>query len=183
MTQEFFSRQIITKRIFEGTHPSRGKFRSWLLASLQNFLNNEWDKRRAQKRGGGRTHFPLDFRDGEERYLAELGHELTPEKIYIRTWALTQLDNSLQTICGRYERRGQAELFTELKRFLPGAGDPLPHATVAERTGRSEAAIKMAVSRLRREFGETLREAVQRTVSDPDELEEEMRELLGAFST
>jgi len=183
MTQEFFAQRILTKQIFKGSDRSRGKFRSWLLTSLQNFLNNERDKERAQKRGGGAVHLSLDFREGEERYLAEPFHNLTPEKIYARTWALTQLDATLDTLRDQYENRGQSALFDELKSFLPGAGAPPPHRVVAERTGKTEAAIKMAVSRLRREFGKALRGTIGSTVSDAAELEEEMRDLLNALTS
>ena len=133
---------------------------------MQNFVHNEWDKGNAQKRGGGAVHLSLDFRDGEERYLAEPFHELTPEKLYTRARALTQLETALESLRDRYVKRGQAGLFEELEAFLPGACDPPPHRVVADRTGKSEPAIKMAVSRLRREFGTTLREAVGRIVSD-----------------
>ena len=181
LTQEFFSRRILTKQIFKGTDPARGKFRSWLLTSLQNFLHNEREKDNAQKRGGGATHLSLDFHDGEQRYLAEPSHDLTPEKIYDRAWALTQLQDAHRALGDRYESGGRGELFHELKRFLPGADDAPPHAEVAARIGKSESAIKMAVSRMRKEFGATLREIVGRTVSDPGQLDEEMRDLLRAL--
>ena len=183
MTQEFFAQRILTKQIFKGTHPSRGKFRSWLLTSLQNFLHNQHDRNMAQKRGGGQTHLSIDAHEGERRYLAEPSHDLTPEKLYTRAWAVTQLELALNLLGERYEKRAQPDLFEELKPFLPGSGDPPPHRIVAERTGKSEAAIKMAVSRVRREFGAALRDTVGRTVSDRGELEEEIRELLEALSS
>ena len=92
------------------------------------------------------------------------------------------MDAALESLADKYEKRGEAELFAELKRFLPGADGPAPHSEIAQRTGKSEAALRMAISRLRREFGAALRNAVRQTVSDAHELEEEMRELMAALS-
>jgi len=182
MTQEFFAKQIVTRRVFKNTDQTQGKFRSWLLACLQNFLANQWARQRAQKRGGEAVHLALDFCDGERRYLAEPAHELTPERLYNRAWASTQIDRALEELERSYRDREGGGLFDELRRFLPGACDPQPHAVVAERVGKSEAAIKMAVSRLRREFGQTLRTIVSRTVSSAAELDEEIRELIDSLS-
>jgi len=178
MTQDFFARRVVTRLIFKGVTPDRGKFRSWLLTSLQNFQRNEWDRQKAQKRGGDRPHVSIDLQDGEGRYLAEPGHDLTPEKIYERAWAMTLLNRALESLRAKYAGNGAEGLFDELKRFLPGALNACPYAEVAGRLDKSEGAVKMAVSRLRREYGATLRDEIKRTVSSPEELQEELHYLL-----
>lgn len=178
MTQEFFARRVVTGRIFKGATPDRGKFRSWLLTSLQNFQRNEWDRQQAQKRGGGRLHISIDMQNGEGRYLADPSHDLTPEKIYERVWAMTLLDRAIENLCEKYAANGAQALFDELKQFLPGATSASPYSEVAARLDKSEAAVKMAVSRLRQEYGVILRDEIKRTVSNPEELREELQYLL-----
>lgn len=182
MTQEFFSSRIVTRLIFKGIHPDEGRFRTWLLASLQNLLLNQHDRRHAQKRGGGRPHVPLECQDAEARYSMELAHDLTPEKLYERAWALTLLKHTLTELRGHYERSGRGELFLELKHFLPGALSRRPHAEVAARLGKSEEAVKMAISRLKQDYGRVLREEIQRTVSSAEEAQAELRHLLAILS-
>ena len=183
MTQDFFARRIVTKLVFKGVTPDRGKFRSWLLTSLQNFQRNEWDRRNAQKRGGNQPHISLDLTDGEDRYLAEPGHDLTPDKIYDRVWAMTLLDRALESLRAKYARDDDEAFFDELKRFLPGALSTSPYVEVAARLDKTEAAVKMAVSRLRREYGTTLRDEIKRTVSTPDEVQQELQHLLAILGT
>ena len=182
LTQDFFARRVVTKLIFRGAHPGRGKFRTWLLNSLQNLALNERDRQQALKRGGDQPHCSLDLQDAEGRYLTDPGHGLTPEKIYERTWAMTLLDHvlaQLETQCGQ---EGKATLFAELKCYLPGALSNRPYAEVAARLGKSEEALKMAVSRLRQQYGQFVRAEIKRTVSSPTEVQEELRHLLAALA-
>ena len=181
LTQEFFARRVVTKLIFAGMRSSQGKFRTWLLTSLQNMLCNEWDRRHAQKRGGSQPHVSVDLQDAEGRYSVELAHDLTPEKFYERTWAMTLLERALTELRATYERAGKVELFDELKCFLPGALSTQPYAEVALRLGKSEEAVKMAVSRLRQEYGRVLRDEIKRTVSSPEEAQSELRHLLAVL--
>ena len=178
LTQEFFAQRVVTKLIFRGLNPAKGKFRTWLLNSLQNLLRNEWDKQQAQKRGGSHPHLSLDFQDAEGRYRLELAHDLTPEKIYEREWAMTLLENALNQLRQHYAAANKAALFEELKCFLPGALSRQPYSEVALRLGKSEAAVKMAVSRLQQEYGNLLRAEIKRTVSNPAEEHEELNYLL-----
>lgn len=181
LTQEFFASRIVTKRIFQGIQPGAGRFRSWLLTSLQNMVKNEWEKAQAAKRGGARPHFSLDFASAEGRYAAEPAHNLTPEKLYERSCALELLDLVVDQIREQYRRDGKADWFEELKIFLPGEHSTRSHAEVAARVGKSEDAIKMAVSRLRQEYGRLLKAEVKRIVDSPGEVEDELRCLLGAL--
>ena len=182
LVQEFFARRVVTKLIFRGIDPEAGTFRTWLLNSLQNLGLNERDRQQAQKRGGGQPHSSLDFQDAEGRYLVDPCHHLTPEKIYERTWATTLLDHALALLQTQYENEGKAAFFAELKCFLPGALRAQPYAEVARRLGKSEPALKMAVSRLRQQYGGLLRAEIRRTVSSPTEVREELQHLLAALA-
>ena len=179
--QEFFARRVLTKGIFKGVAPGKGRFRTWLLNSLQNFTRNEWDRRQAQKRGGGHPHVPLDFEEGEARYRIEPADNTTPERLFERAWAMTLLDQALQTLEIEQARNDGVPLFEELKRFLPGALAAPSYAEVAAKLGKSEAAVKMAVSRLRQDYGRCLRAEIARTVSSEAELREELRYLLSVL--
>jgi RNA polymerase sigma-70 factor (ECF subfamily) len=181
LTQEFFARRIVTRRIFQGMQPTEGRFRSWLLTSLQNMVRNEWQKGQAAKRGGDQPHCSLDFDSAEGRYLAEPAHDLTPEKLYDRSCATELLNLVTNQIQEEYRQGGKTELFQELKMFLPGEHSTRSHAEVAARLGKSEDAVKMAVSRLRQEYGRQLRAEVKRIVNHPDAVNAELRHLRAAL--
>jgi RNA polymerase sigma factor (sigma-70 family) len=181
LTQEFFASRIVTRRIFQGVQPGAGRFRSWLLTSLQNMVRNEREKAQAAKRGGGQPHFPLDFASAEGRYAAEPAHHLTPEKLYDRSCALRLLELAMDQLRERYRREGKAEWFEELKSFLPGEHSTRSHAEVAARVGKSEDAVKTAVSRFRQEYGRLLEAEVKRIVDTPGAVKEELHHLLDAL--
>jgi RNA polymerase sigma-70 factor (ECF subfamily) len=175
LTQEFFARRIVTRRIFQGMQPTEGRFRSWLLTSLQNMVRNEWQKGQAAKRGGAHPHCSLDFESAEGRYAAEPAHDLTPEKLYDRSCATELLNLVADQLQEKYRQEGKADWFQELKAFLPGEHSTRSHAEVATRLGKSEAAVKMAAKRLREEYGRLLRAEVKKIVSSPGDVEDELR--------
>ena len=144
-------------------------------------VRNEWEKRQAAKRGGAHPHFSLDFEAAEGRYAAEPTHDLTPEKLYEWSCALETLDLAMDQMREKYRRSGKADWFEEMKIFLPGAHSPRSHAEVGARVGKSEDAVKMAVSRLRQEYGRFLKAEVKRIVDSPDDVEDELRCLLAAL--
>lgn len=181
LTQEFFATRVVTRRIFEGTQPTKGQFRSWLLTSLQNMVRNEWQKGQAAKRGGTHPHCSLDFESAEGRYIAEPGHDLTPEKLYDRNCATVLLNLVTDRLGEKYRREGNGDLFRDLKMFLPGLHSTRSHAEVAARLGKSEHAVKMAISRLRQEYGRRLRAEVKRIVNHPDAVNAELRHLRAAL--
>jgi len=182
LTQEFFSSRVITKRIFEGLQPGAGRFRSWLLTCLQNMVFNQRERQQAQKRGGSHEHVSLDFRTAEGRYLAEPADTWSPEKVYERSWALTLLARALDLLQQKYNSEGNAALFAELKTFLPGEQSNRSYAEVAAALGKSEPAVKMAVSRLRQEYGRVLYSEIKRTVTSSKEADEELRYLMSVLA-
>jgi len=180
LTQDFFAHLLDSEAVGVAS-PERGRFRSFLLGSLQNFLSNHWRKENAQKRGGGRTPLSLDLAAGEQRYIAEPAHELTPEKVYERRWALTLLQQVVETLAAEYAADGKAQLFDNLKAYLGGNLDGLPYAELAATTGMSVGSIKVAVHRLRRRCGDVLREQIAQTVADPAGVDQELKDLFAAL--
>ena len=133
------------------------------------------------KRGGGRLHRSLDFRSAEDQYSLEPAHELTPERIYERRWALTLLEQSLSKLREDFVRSGKSEVFDTLKAFLGGEEQTMTYKEIAESLGMTEEAVKVSVHRLRRRCRELLREEIARTVAGPEEVDEELRDLFTAL--
>src|SRR5262249_29732233 len=152
---------------------AKGRFRSFLLAAFEHFLCNEHDREHALKRGGGREQFSLDFHNAEGRYHLEPADRQTPQKIYERRWALTLLDRVLQRLQDEHEKAGKGRAFAHLKGYLLEAADAAPYTAVAADLGISEAAVKMAVHRLRKRYRQLLREEIAVTVDDPADVGEE----------
>lgn len=181
LTQEFFVR-LLERNYLGDADPERGRFRSFLLASMKHFLANQWKRERAQKRGGGRRHVSLDFLLAEDTYLRELAGPLSAEQLYERRWAMTLLEQSLAQLRGEHDRAGKAEQFAQLKPYLTADGAAQPYAAVAASLGMSEVAVKMAVHRLRGRYRELIRQAVAQTVETPEDAEDELRSLAAIFA-
>ncbi len=181
LAQEFFSR-LLERNFLESVSPDKGRFRSFLLASLKHFLANEWDKAKAKKRGGGRRPLPIDGLSAETSYVVEPAENLTPDKLYERRWALTLLDRVLRRLRDEYVGEGKSSQFEELKSALTGDRQSLPYAELARRLHTSEGAIKVAVYRMRQRYRQLLREEIAQTVATPGEVEDEIRALFGALA-
>lgn len=179
--QGFFAR-LLEKNGLANARPELGRFRNYLLAAFEHYLANEWDRQKAAKRGGGRTALSLDPK--MEDSLAAWGkrsHE-DPEKTYRRQWASVLLDRVLARLRTEYASPTRAPLFAAIKGWLVGELEAPSHAAVAECLGMSEGAVRVAASRLRKRYGELLRQEIGQTVSSPGEVEDEIRELLAAFA-
>jgi RNA polymerase sigma factor (sigma-70 family) len=182
LTQEFFAR-LLERNFLAGVSHERGRFRSFLLGAMKNFLANEWDKARAQKRGGDRTMIPIDAGTAEQRYGCEPADTASADKIYERRWVLTLLDQVLHTLRAEYATAGKAVLFDELKPSLTGDPDALPYAELGARVGLTEGAVKVAVHRLRYRYRRLLRETVAATLAVPDEVDDELRHLFNVLAS
>jgi RNA polymerase sigma factor (sigma-70 family) len=181
LTQEFFLR-LLAKDYLADVDRQKGKFRAFLLAALQHFLANEWDRARTQKRGGGKKLFSLDAMAAETRYRVELVHNLTPEKLFERQWALTVLERVLARLQAEsFALEGRQAVFGRLKPFLTGAGDSTGYAQAAAELGMTAGAVKTAVHRFRRRYRQLLREEIAQTVAGPEEIDEEIRYLLACL--
>ena len=181
LTQEFFAR-LLEKRWLAGADREKGRFRSFLLTAFKRFLANEWDRARAQKRGGQAAHLPLDTALAESRYATEAAMELPADRLYERRWALTLLEQTLVRLRTEFGKAGHATEFEQLKPFLTADTSTLTYADVARKLGLSEGAARVAVHRLRRRFREVFREEVTHTVAAAEDVEEELHHLLAALT-
>ena len=180
LTQEFFY-SFLKRDSLMNVSPVAGKFRSYLLACLKNFLANERRRARTQKRGAGVQVIPLDSGTADTRYQAEPNENVTPEVLFERRWAYTVLERTMDELRREYAQRGKAELFQELRGFLPGDAASASRAELAAKHGISVGALDVAIHRLRQRFGALLREQVARTVSSADEVEPELRYLISVI--
>lgn len=178
LTQAFFA-QILEKNLVERASPERGRFRSFLLTSLANFLASDRERAGAQKRGSGRRVLSLDFDSGESRLSLEPAHSLTPEKLFERHWALAVLDNVVSRLSAEFTAAGKERQFLVLKDALTGERPDYP--SLAESLGQSEDAVRQAVHRLRKRYRELLREEVAQTVEDAADVDDELRRLFDSL--
>jgi RNA polymerase sigma factor (sigma-70 family) len=181
LTQSFFAR-LLEKHYLRAVDPGKGKFRSFLLAALEHFLANEWRNAHTQKRGGRVSFISLDDDSAEKQYLQVAGPGLSPEQVFEQQWATALLEQVLGRLQAEYAAAGKAAMFDELKIFLTGEKRASSYAELALKLHSTEAALKMAVSRMRRRYGELLRAEIANTVSRPEEIEQELRALLVAAS-
>ena len=176
LTQEFFAR-LLQHNWVAMADQSKGRFRSFLLMVLNRFLANEWDKVRAEKRGGGVGAVPLQLDTAETRYAREPATTTTPEDVFERQWAVTLLDQVLTSLGDEYREAGKAALFDALKPCLIGRSELQPYQELAASLGMSEAAVKVAVHRLRERYRQRLKDEVAHTVASPSEVDSELRHL------
>jgi len=181
LTQEFFAR-LLERDLLAAADPNRGRFRSFLLAAMNHFLNHEWEKGRTQKRGGGQPLLSLDAHAAEERFDAEPADRATPDQAFDRQWALALLDTVLTRLEAEYESAGKANLFAALRPTLAGSRETQPYAELCARLNLSEGAVKVAVHRLRKRYRDLIREEVAHTVATPEEVEAELRHLFLALA-
>ena len=182
LTQEFFAR-LLEKDFLQVVDRDKGKFRSFLLATCKHFLANERDRASARKRGGDHAHVPIDFAAAEGRYSREPAHDLTPEKLFERRWALTLLEEVMAQLQEEYRRNARGPLFDRLKQCLVGTKGTLSYDQVAAELGLSEGGVRVAVHRLRKRYRELLCQEIARTVHDPDQVEDEIRDLFTALGS
>ena len=178
LTQSFFVR-IIETGGFASADPERGRFRSYLLGAIKHFLANEWHRARAQKRGGGATIIELDALDPEARYALESAQSTDPDAGFDLEWAQESIARALDKLRADSQADGKGELFEALKGSL--TGDEPARSETAARLGMTEGAVKVAVHRLRQRYRELLRTEIAQTVTDPSDIDDEMRHLVAAL--
>lgn len=181
LTQEFFSR-LLASDGFTGLNPDKGRFRTYLLAMLKHLLANEWDKANRLKRGGGRRVIELDGLDPESRYRIEPATGAPDDVVFDRQWARALTAGVIARLRSEAEREGSGHRFGVLAAFLASepAGDT--YGAVAGQLGLSVPAVKSAIHRLRRRYGQMLREAIADTVVGEAAVEDEIRHLFAALT-
>jgi len=177
LTQEFFCR-LLEKEAIARAQPHRGRFRAFLLTALKNFLANEWNKARAQKRGGGKTGLSLDFGSAESLIQIEPFHELTPEKLFERRWVVALVNEVLNRLQAEFAGAGKLHHFEQLKGALTGELAADDYVRAGETLGITPAAAKQAAYRMRKRYREMFRQEVARTTAAEEDVEDEMRRLL-----
>jgi RNA polymerase sigma-70 factor (ECF subfamily) len=181
LTQGFFA-QLLGQRTVAKADPARGRFRSFLLASLKHFLAHEDEKARAQKRGGQAPVVSLNLETAETRWVDQpAAPGDTPDRAYDRQWALALLERVLSRLRREYTAASRKPLFERLKDTLAGGRSELRYRALGEELGLSEGAVKTAAHRLRHRYRELLREEIAQTVASPAEVEEELRSLFAAL--
>jgi RNA polymerase sigma factor (sigma-70 family) len=182
LTQGFFL-HLLEHRALKQVQPLKGKFRSFLLASFQNFILDETSRARCLKRGGNREFVFLDAEDAESRYRLEPVDVLTAEKIYDARWAMTLLGHAVERLRQEYAARDETSRFDVLQIFV-GVGEektPPSYEEVAKSLRLSVGAAKTLIHRFRKRYGAILREEIGRTVTDPAEIEQEIHALCDAL--
>jgi RNA polymerase sigma factor (sigma-70 family) len=179
--QGFFLHFIET-RAFARADPQRGRFRAFLLGSFIRFMASEWERGHTQKRGGNREIISLDMKLIEASGLPELTTAATPERAFEERWALTVVERAMAQLTADAETRGKSAAFAAARPFLTGEGHAESYQETAAALGMGAGAWKTLIHRLRREFGTLLRREVARTLSDPTEVESELRHLRGVLA-
>jgi RNA polymerase sigma factor (sigma-70 family) len=178
LTQEFFAR-LLAKEYLRAADREKGRFRTFLRVALRRFLANEWDRERRLKRGGGQPPLPLDAVAAEHRYQAERDDVLPPDHLYERRWARALLEQVLSRLRAEYAAGGKTAEFERLKGGLTAERGGIAYADIAAALVLSEGAARVAVHRLRKRFRVLFRAAVAETVSTPEEVEDELRYVVG----
>ncbi len=181
LVQDFFA-ALLEKGGLATVDRNKGRFRSFLVAACTHFLANRRDHERTLKRGAGRVIVPIDALEAEYRYRHEPTHDMTAERLFERRWATTLLDHILGQLEFEMCSAGKAPVFNALRPALLGTAEKVSYAKVAADLGCSEGAARAAAYRLRARYRALLREEVARTLHDPTEVDEEIRDLFAAFS-
>ena len=182
LTQGFFL-HLLEHKALRQVSPVKGKFRSFLVASLQNYLSDEADKARCLKRGGKMEFVPLDTKAAEDRYRLSPPDFLTADKVFDARWAMTLLDEAMGRMREEYTALGKASVFETLKPFIDPINSKaaLSYEQVANSLQVSEGSVKKLIFRLRKQYASFLREGVARTVSERSEIDEEIHSLCEAL--
>ncbi len=180
LTQEFFVR-LLRREDLAHADPHKGRFRSYLLKSLNHFLAHQWRREHTLRRGGGKAVVSLDDETAELRYARELASEATPETLYNRRWALTLFDRALARLQAEAGAAGKDRQFAAFKRFLSNPAEEGEYALLAQELKTSPGSIAAAVHRLRQRYAELVRDEIAHTVASRVEVEEELQHLLSAM--
>jgi len=180
LTQSFFA-YLLQHKVYARVDRRKGRFRSFLLASLKNFLSDAADKERTLKRGGAQIFLPLHEEQAQEaESLFQTYSGMSNEdRLFDRSWAEALVAAALERLSADYKGEAKEQLFNELRMFVAGGADPLPsYVELGQRLGIAESTLRSHVTRLRARYREALRTEVRRTVDTEKQVDQELRELL-----
>ena len=181
LTQGFFA-ELLTRNAVELADPQRGRFRTFLLAALDHFLHHVHRDAHALKRGGGIEIISMDAQDAEQRFALEPADPRSPDREFDRHWALATLERARSRLRHEFSLAGKTELFDVLRPHLQGDAEGPAYAQIAAQLNMTVVTVKVTVHRLRRRYGELLREEVAHTLANPADAEAEIRHLMEALS-
>ena len=185
LTQDFFV-TLLKGKLLLMADPSRGRFRSLLRTAVENFLNDKQHLARSQKRGGEVEFVRWDDWMAEApSQLSIFGQELNtspPERIFDVRWAATVVEQALRRLAEECEARGRLRLFTVLSKYLSLERVEISYSALSAVLGIPESAIKRVLHQLRVRYRAILRDEVSQTVSDPTEIDDEIRYLCAALA-
>lgn len=181
LTQGYFA-ELMDKHFLAAVDADRGRFRSFLFASIRNYFLNHRQRSKALKRGGNRTVLSLDFEAAERAYSLEPVDEMTPEDVFERRWAATVISRGAARLEREEVAQGKPHQFEHLRSYLTGENSETTYRESAQILGMTEGAVKVAVHRLRKRYGRCLRAELAETVADPADIDSELKHLLSVFS-
>jgi len=182
LTQQFFA-ALLESNLVARASAERGRFRTFLLASLDHFLANEWDKQNRLKRGGGHQILSIDWQAGESRWGNEPTTHDTPERQFLRQWAVTLLNRVIEELRGEYTASDKSRHFDLFEPTLIGHEHGDSYARIATELKLSADAVRQAASRFRRRYRDLLRQEIEQTVCNSGEIDEEIRSLFNDLSS
>ncbi|MEL7267625.1 MAG: sigma-70 family RNA polymerase sigma factor [Planctomycetota bacterium] len=188
LVQGFFAHLLEKDRLLQSANPQQGKFRSFLLTAFQNYIRNQHRRDTAQRRGGGATILSLQWDDGEQQYEATPVDEMTPQRLFERSWALSVIDAALSRVERQHVTAQQQKRFAALRPLLAPAGDPPSQADVAQQIGCNVNAVKVALHRLRAKMAEAIQDEVAETLAsengppDKSSIQAEVAHLMQALA-
>jgi RNA polymerase sigma-70 factor (ECF subfamily) len=180
LTQEFFAR-LLAKDWLHAVDRDKGRFRSFLLVAMKRILANEWDRARAQKRGAGQPVLSLDTAIIETQCATPGAVALSADHLYEQRWALTLLEQVMARLRGEYSAVGRLAEYNILKPCLTAERGHIPYEELAQGLGVEPASARSSVHRLRKRFREAFREEVAGTVSNPADVDDEIRSVVAAL--
>lgn len=181
LVQGFFTK-LIEKEYLKKVSKEKGKFRTFLLMAMNNYIMNEWNKSMAQKRGGGSVPLPLDFETAEKIYSLEPATDISPDKIYERLWVTSLLNRVMDELGNEFSQKDKKDLFRYIKSYLIYDDPNDSYADIACKLQISEGIVKTSIHRARKRFGDLLKIEISHTLADTKDVEEEIRYLFSVFS-
>jgi DNA-directed RNA polymerase specialized sigma24 family protein len=180
MSHSFFA-EMLAGGTFAGVERERGRFRTYLLGSVKHFLSHQREAERCLKRGGGAVNVSLD-EDVSGGFEIADARQISPDAAFDREWALTTLARAMEAVKTECEKDGRANFFQQVKPWLTGEATHGDQGAIAEACGMSTAALKTAISRLRKRFRERVKEEIAGTLDDAAMVDQEMQVLFAALS-
>lgn len=177
LTQGFFA-HLLEHTGLASADRAKGRFRSFLLASIRNYMADQHDKSSALKRGGGRKIVSLDAMQAESHYHQMPVDTLSPDRLFERSWAISLLNHVLLRLEQEYAGRGKAQMFTAMRHTLDGQAPEQSYTQLADQLGTSEGSVRVMAHRLRQRYRQLLRDEIMQTVADDQQVDDEIRYLL-----